>query len=225
MHPFYILDVQNFNTENVSFSTRCQLAIDGVENDAPSTSFKKREFQPLKGYVKYDFSCEIEKTSKGRAYGEDRIFEKFILITEDVFYLSNTNNIFIMASNKQVFNKFFKDMEGNKQYNLNKISINFNSIVKNIKALGIQSVWLGKIPDDINVTTLSMYGFNLKDSAKYAQLLKTGAEIKSLSLLYDYNGKQEKVMITQEGGVILYEKTDESDNKLVPGTFLIAINT
>lgn len=215
MYPYYIFNVKKFNTNSTHFSTSYQLGISSVENNAPKTSFKKRENQILEKFIKYDFSCEVEQIAKGRAYGEDKIFEKFILIKEDVFYLSKTNDILIMSSNKQVFNKFFKDMKDNEEYSLSKIDINFNNIVKNIKSLGIQSVWLGEIPNDINVTTLSMYGVNLEDSAKYNQLLKSGAEIKNLSLLYDYNEKQESIMVTKEGGVILYRNMDESDALLL----------
>lgn len=215
MFPYYILKVIDFNKGNFCFNTEYQLGINNVANDGPKTKFEKKEQQILKDFIKYDFSCEMEQNCKGRAFGEERIFEKFILIKEDVFYLSKTNNILIMASNKKTFNKFYKDMQPFKKYSFEKIDINFNKIVKNIKSLGIQSVWLGKLPNDVNVTTLSMYGYNIEDSVKYDQLLKSGAEIKNLSLIYDYNKNQERIMITKEGGVILYRDMDESDALLL----------
>lgn len=215
MYPYYIFKINKFNTNRTSYCTSYQLGIDNVKDDAPKTSFKKREYQVLDGFIKYDLYCEIEKVAKGRAYGVDEIFEKFILIKENVFYMSKVNNILIIASNKQVFEKFFKDLENNNEYSLSKVNIDFNNIVKNIKSLGVQSVWLGKIQDDVNVKTLSMFGVNLEDSTKYNQLLKSGAEIKNLSLLYNFNGKQERIMITKDGGIILYNEMNESDALLL----------
>ena len=215
MYPYYIFKIKSFDKANICFNTNYQLGIDSVENDRPNTSFQKRAYQILEGFTKYDFSCELEQRIKGRAYGENRIFEKFILIKEDVFYLSEESDILIMSSNKKVFNKFYKDMEKVEKYSLDKIDIDFQDIVKNIKSLGIQSVWLGRLPDEFNITTLSMYGVNIEDSTKYTQLLKSGAEIKNLSLIYEYEGNQERIMITKDGGVILYRNMDESDALLL----------
>ena len=215
MDPYYILKCNAFNLETNEYNTRSQLGIDTVKDNAPHTSFRKKDHQIIDGFIKYDLTCETELKKKGRAYGVDDIFQKFIIIDEDTFYYNINNELLILRSNKEVFYKFFNDMKDNKKYSLEKINVDFDNIINNRYSLGIQGIWLGQIPDEINVTTLSMFGCNIEDSNKYNQLLKEGAKIKNLSIIYNYNGNQERIMITKYGGIILYRSMDESDALLL----------
>ncbi|WP_353096402.1 hypothetical protein [Tissierella praeacuta] len=215
MKPYYVLRANDFNSNIDNYSTSSQRGVDGLQDNAPHTSFSKKDMQILKGFIKYDLTCETEYKKKGRAYGVDDIFDRFILIEENLFYYDQENEILILSSNKDVFNKFYNDMKDRKNFSVEKIEVNFQEIIKNINALGIQGIWLGEIPDEINVTTLSMFGFNIEDSDKYNQLLKEGAKIKNLSLVYDYRGTQERIMITRDGGVILYKSMEESEALLL----------
>lgn len=215
MKPYYILEINEFDYDKNEYSTNSQQGIDGIRDNTPTTSFNKRELQILKGFTKYDLTCETSLSKKGRAYGRDDIFERFILIDESAFYASQKHNILILSSRKDIFNKFYNDFKGNKSFIFSKIEVIFKDIIKNRKSLGIQGVWLGEIPDEVNVNTLSMFGCSIEDSTRYNQLLQDGAEIKNLSLVYDYKGNQERIMITKDGGVILYKSLEESDALLL----------
>lgn len=211
MKPYYILNVLEFDKKLENYSTQQQLGLNNVKNDNPKTTFKKSKDQLLDGFIKYDFTSEINKKAKGRAYGTDEIFNSYILIKDDRFYYSSRNNLLILATNKETFNKFFEHMKDGEKFKFEKLEMNFEEIIKNEKVLDIESIWVGEIPQETNIDILSFHGSKVEDSNRCEEIIKEGAKIKNLSLIYNHNGNQEKIMITKHGGIIAYEDIAESD--------------
>ncbi|MBS4535606.1 hypothetical protein GOQ29_08210 [Clostridium sp. D2Q-14] len=211
MKPYYILRSIKFDENIQKYSTVQQAGMDHITNDNPKTTFQKTDLQILDNFIKYDFTSEMNKNSKGRAYGTDEIFESFILIKEDKFYFSHQHELIILATNKETFNKFHEHMADSEEFKFEKIEIDFAEIIKNKKALGIESIWVGEIPEETHVSTVSFHGCKIEDSNRYEEIIREGAKIKNLSLIYDHNGQQEKIMITKQGGIIVYDNILESD--------------
>jgi len=214
MVPYYILGIEAFDITREAYGTDAQRGIQGVNDHEPRTEFNKHESQIIEGYMKYDLRCETFYNHRGRAYGVDRIFERFILISDKHFYYSANSNILIMSTPKDVFNKFYKDFQRDGLFRFKKIEIDFNKIIKNQHALGIEGIWLGKL-SDININALLLLGTKIEDSNQYQQLVAGGAQVTNISIVYNYNNKQEKIMITKDGGIILYEHKNETDALLL----------
>jgi len=211
VYPYYVLNIKRFDSEIDSFSTQYQVGVSDMGLDRPKTTFKKRTEPFIDDFIKYNLSCEIEQKDKIRIYGIEGLFDKFIRVEEDIFYLNKSNNILILSTNKRTFKKFVKDIDVHSNFEFEQLKVNFDKIIRNRNSLGIESVWLGEIPDEVNVHALSMFGSNVENSTNYNNLLVSGAEIKNLSIVYNYQDRQEKIMFTKDGGIIFYNKLDETD--------------
>ncbi len=216
MDAFYILRINKFNTASPSYVNTQQTAMDGVYDDCPTISFERINTITIsdKTLVKYDLITEKSVKQKGRALGSNTTFEQFILINESCFYYYEKLNIIILHCSKDAFNQFYKAFKEHYEFEFKKATVDFDYIISNQKLLGIEGIWLGKI-DDININSLLLLGNNVEDSSKYRELRAEGAEISNITMIYDFNSKQKKVMITKDGGVVFYTKEDESNALLI----------
>lgn len=213
MRPYYILDIQKFDKNINEYSTPSQVGIAGVKDRSASITFKKQKNQMIDSFIKYDLSWEKLLNQKGRAYGIERIFEQFILIEEKVLYYNSDKNIVILSISKEIFNSFAKNFcneKRNSEIIFKKINVDFDRIITHQSSLGIEGVWLGNYAD-VNIDSLYLLGNQIENSTKYKQFRESGAEIKNLTIVYNFNHKREKIMITKEGGIILYRPLDETD--------------
>jgi hypothetical protein len=215
--PYYLLEIDKFDQACMSYSTPSQLGLNNVTDRTASVSFKMKDNQVISGFVKYDLKCEIQQNQRGRAYGRDEIFDRFILIQEKVFYYSSPCNILIVSSSKEVFGnfaKYFSQTNANSPLKIKKVTVDFPHIISNQNSLGIEGVWLGDYPD-INIDSMYLIGNRIENSTQYQQLIAKGAKIKNITILYNYNNATEKIMITKEGGIIFYRQIDETDALLL----------
>ncbi|WP_300383449.1 hypothetical protein, partial [Clostridium sp.] len=90
-----------------------------------------------------------------------------------------------------------------------KISIDFKKITDNQDALDIKGIWFGNLLD-ANVRSQLLMGNKVDASNKYLTLLNEG-DVTNITLVYKYKNKQLKIMITKDGGVIFYDKIQETD--------------
>lgn len=209
MVPYYILTTSNFK-ENVDFHSSSQQAkLESLGDEEPTVSFRKSSIQIIDGYSKYTLTSEFLSEQKGRAYGNKDIFESFISINEDIFYFHKKENVLIFNSKKEVFLNFFKQFKKDVLVSPSKIDVKFDNIITNAKALGVQGIWLGKIPD-IHINALALLGNKVESSEQYKDLRQQGAEISNLTIIYEFNNKQEKVMLTKDGGIIFYHHLTET---------------
>ena len=75
-------------------------------------------------------------------------------------------------------------------------------------------MWLGDYPD-ININSMYLIGHKIEDSTQYQQLINQGVTITNITILYDFNDDIEKIMITKDGGIIIYRQIDETDALLL----------
>lgn len=216
MKPYYILETTNFNTQQEIFSSSDQGFINedadfkSVDFKA-GAAFKKDSIQNIDDILKYDLRVEVEENRKGRIYGMDKIFNKWIFIEEDKLYYSTANDIIILSSNKSSFDAFYNYMQSSANLLINKVYVDFDHIIRNRNSLGILSIWLRDIPNDINISSLGIHGNQIENSNQYNMLKDAGAETTNLSIRYEYEDKEHNIMITRHGGVILYEHLNDSD--------------
>ncbi|MEG2412652.1 MAG: hypothetical protein RSA29_17845 [Clostridium sp.] len=215
MEPYYILKINKFSEAHENYTTSQQLGIESFD-DAPAVSFTKSQNLTIGDLHvgKYDLTTEKKTTQRGRACGSHEVFESFIAIKDSTFYCNSCENNLMLHCPKDTFNQFFNAFENNKYFKFSKPIVNFEDIIDNQKSLGIQGIWLGKI-DDVNISTLLLLGTNVEDSDKYRQLRAAGAEINNITIVYNFNEVQKKVMITKDGGIILYKSAKETDALLL----------
>lgn len=214
MIPFYLLDIERFDLNLKEYSTPAQLGLSGIADRAASISFKKQSKQILEGFTKYNLICEIPHNEKGRAYGSEDIFDHFVVIKEKVFYYSTNINIIILSAPKEVsgsFTRTFSNSKPSVPIKVKKIDPDFLYIINNQHSKGIEGVWLGEYPDT-NIESMYILGNKIENSSQYHDFLERGAKIKNLTILYNFNNQTKKIMITKEGGIILYQPLDESDS-------------
>lgn len=209
MQAFYVIKCPLFNDTCLDTEAQ-QLALAKVQNNSPSISFTKNSVQPIKNIIKYKLNCETLINKRGRAYYNEEIFTQFILIEDTYFYYNNALNLLLFSCNKDTFNTYIKRYGTDPNIRLEKISVNFERIIRDQKQLGIKGVWLGKIPDD-NLNALAFLGDNVVTSEQYKSIRSNGAQISNLTLIYDYLDDQKTIMITKDGGIILYHHEKETD--------------
>lgn len=214
MYPYYILIPDKFNHRLNSYSTDSQSTILGTVNIDPITKFKKHNQQIIDKYTKYDLTCETLKKQKGRAYGHPDTFDQWIYIVDKCFYYSHDHEVLFLSTPKEIFNKFHKDFTKDDIFSFSKLDVDFKSIIQNQYSHGIEGIWLGKVPD-IHISALLLLGNKIESSSNYQEFLQQGSEITNLSIIYNYQGTQEKIMITKDGGIILYKQKDETDALLL----------
>lgn len=163
----------------------------------------------LTGFIKYNLQSEKVVNQTGRTY-DFGFFESFISIDESSFYFHRESSIFILATRKDLFKAFCKDYKECKFIKFESIEVDFQHIIDDRNSLSIDGIWLGRI-DDVNLRALNLLGNHVEDSTTYTDLIERGAEIKNLTILYAFNGKQLRIMITKDGGIILVDSMDESD--------------
>lgn len=212
MVPYYITKFTNFPIDTLSFSTNPQQRLDEAIDGTTGITFTRRQTQELSHYIKYDLTGEVLTKQKGRAYGKHELFNQCILLEEDTFYMPHNKDFLIVSASKEMFLKFVKDVNSLKQdsFRLNTIDVDFESIISNQHSSGVLGIWLGKLPD-IEINALGMMGNKLETSTQYRELRNKGATITNLTIVFEYLGQQEKIMITKNGGIILYSAMDESD--------------
>lgn len=216
MKPYYVLETTNFNKEQKVFTSGDQgfinedIGFESVEFEA-GTLFKLDAIQNVDNILKYSLRVEVVENKKGRIYGIDKIFDKWIFIEENKLYYSTENSILIVSSNKSTFDTFYNSMQSNPSLIINKSYIDFDHIIRNKNSLGIVSIWLTDIPNDISISSLGIHGTHIENSNQYSMLKDAGAEVTNLSIRYNFREKEYNVMITRHGGVILYEHLNDSD--------------
>ncbi len=216
MDAFYILRINKFNTASQSYVNTQQTAMEGIYDDCPTITFEQIHNLTIsnKTLIKYDLTTEKSVRQKGRALGSNTTFEQFISINESCFYYYKHLNIIILHCSKDVFNQFYKAFKDHYDFEFKKVSVDFDYIITNQRLLGIEGIWLGKI-DDINISSLLLLGNNVEDSMKYRELRAEGAEISNITMIYDFDNQQKKVMITKDGGVVFYTKEIETNALLI----------
>ncbi len=217
MYPYYILNTNNFNILKNGYSIPVQSTLDGVIGRDPGISFTKKDGQYIKNHLKYDLVCESKKKQRGRAYDSDLIFEYFISIDEKYCYFNETNNTFILETSKQIFTTFYNAFSKKGSYTENvfkKLNIDFIKIIDNQHSLGVKGIWLGDY-GDTNIDALYLMGNKIEDSSQYQQLINRGATISNVTILYNYNNKLTRVMLTKDSGIILYNKLDTPEALLL----------
>ncbi|CEP93019.1 Uncharacterised protein [[Clostridium] sordellii] len=213
MYPYYILNTNNFHSLIDGYTLPVQCTLDQVIQKDPSVSFFKKDIQNITNHIKYDLICESKKVQKGRAYNSDEIFDYFISIDEKNAYFNTINNTFIIVSSRNIFNYFYRSFaktSSNINNIFNKIDVNFVKIIDNQNHLGLQGVWLGDYGDN-NIDALYLIGNKIEDSSQYQQLIAKGATISNVTIAYNYMNTLYKIMLTRDGGVILYSKLEPSD--------------
>lgn len=213
MYPYYILNTNNFHSLMGGYSLPVQGTLDEVIPKDPSVSFFKKDIQNITNHIKYDLKCESKKTQKGRAYNSDVVFDYFISIDEKNAYFNVINNTFIVVSSRNVFNNFYRSFSksnANIKNVFSKICVDFIKIIDNQNHLGLQGVWLGDYGDN-NIDALYLIGNKIEDSSQYQQLIAKGATISNVTIVYNYMNTLHKIMLTRDGGVVLYNKLDPSD--------------
>lgn len=213
MYPYYILNTNNFQNLIGGYTLPTQCTLDQVVQKDPSVSFLKKEIQNISNHIKYDLICESKKVQKGRAYNSDIIFDYFISIDEKNAYFNTINNTFIVVSSRSVFNSFYKSFSktsGNIKNVFSKVDVNFSKIIENQNHLGLQGVWLGDYGDN-NIDSLYLIGNKIEDSSQYKQLIARGATVSNVTIAYNYMSNLYKIMLTKDGGIVLYSKLDISD--------------
>lgn len=212
MDAYYVLKVLSFNKENPTYTTVQQVGIDGFSDDTPAVSFNKSDNLPINEdtYLKYSLTTEKKVKQRGRANGFSDIFESFIAINNSDFYYCEHEKILILHCSKDAFKQFIKAFEGNNEYSFKKIDVDFESIIVNQHQIGVQGIWLGQL-DDVNVKSLLLLGNNLESSTRYQDLKTEGAEISNLTIIYIFENIQRKIMISKDGGVIMYANEKESE--------------
>lgn len=207
MEPYYILKVKHF-TDVQQLSSVQQIGFDNVYDDEPSASLIKKG-DSIKNYIKYELTCENIENVRGRACGTSDIFEQFISIRSSYVYYSSLLNCMFFHSKRAHFNQFCKTFDKAVEISYNKLSIDFKQIIDNQNSLNIRGIWFGNLLD-ANVHSLHLMGNKVENSDKYQKLLEEG-DIKNITLVYDYKGKDVKIMVTQDGGIIFYDKITETD--------------
>lgn len=207
MEPYYILKTKTYTTVPILSSAQ-QLAL-GERDDQPIVELKLITEPLIEGYDKYKMTSENIEKITGRAYGRHDEFEQFISIRySDVYYSTNTYCLYF-HSKKSLFNQFEKTFNKSVELTYNKVNIDFKNIIDNQNALDIKGIWFGNLLDT-NVKSLLLMGNKVEESSKYQDLLTEGT-VTNITLIYNYNGKNLKIMITKDGGIIFYDKINETD--------------
>lgn len=213
MQPYYLLNCTSFNLDLSEYESHTQLSIQNVQDRVANTKILKRIPQLLTNFTKYKLICELPQSVRGRAYGNENIFEGFILIKEESLYYNENNRLAILSCPKEVFKKFINDFKAAHNYSyfkFDKVNVDFAYIVSNQNSLGVEGVWFGDT-GDINVEHMYLLGTRIENSERYEELLRSGAKIKNLTILYKFKDTNHKIMITKDGGIITYHHLDESD--------------
>ena len=211
MIPYYLLLSHDFNPKNITtLSSNSQLGIDAISDNTPYSSIRKSPSKGIQGFAEYDLVTETLKRQKGRAYGNSDIFNNFILIKEDVLYYNKTNNLLILSTSKENFHHFIKRFDKNDSFTFQTIPVDFPAIIENALNLGTDCVWLGEL-ENTNINAVGLMGHKVQASTEYQQYINTGAVITNISFIYDYKGTQEKIMISRDGGIILYHSKPRKD--------------
>lgn len=213
MTPYYLLEIDAFDRAINEFFTPTQMNLEKIINREPVIQISKQPQQIIDGFIKYDLTCEIPQKQKGRAYGTDDIFEYFIRIEEKTLYYCFCPEVLIVSANRTVFDKFtqkFSKNDPSMPFKFKKLEVDFSYIIENQYSQGVKGVWLGDYPD-VNIHSMYLIGNKIEDSTRYQQLISQGVTITNITILYDYNNDTEKIMITKDGGIILYRQTDETD--------------
>lgn len=211
MVPYYLLLSPDFNPKNITnLSSNSQIGLDSVSDDTPYSSIRKSTAKGIRGFTEYELVTETLKRQKGRAYGKPDIFKNFILIKEDVMYYNKTNNLLILSTSKDNFHRFIKRFDKNDKFAFQTVPVDFSAIIDNALNLGTDGVWLGEL-GSTNINAVGLMGHRVQDSTEYQQYIDTGAVITNISFVYDYKGTQEKIMISRDGGIILYQSKPRKD--------------
>ncbi len=213
MDAYYILKINKFDKEKKSYTIAQQMGLKNYCDDVPIVSFKEKINLKIDDYeyIKYELITESKKKQRGRAYGNHNIFNCFIAINENCFYYPINDDIIILHCSNDIFTQFYKIFRENTEFKFDKLNVDFEYIIKNQNLIeGVEGIWLGQI-DDINIRSLLLLGSKVEDSNKYIELKNAGAVISNMTIIYNYNNEQKKIMITQDGGIILYKNENETD--------------
>lgn len=206
MEPYYILKTNNY-TKFDRINSPQQMALPPIDCTPKIDLVFNNSI--IYNFDKYKMTSENIEKLKGRAYGNLEPFDEFISINySDVYYSHNTNCLYF-HSKKQFFNQFEKTFRNSSEISYNKINIDFKEIINNQNALDIKGIWFGNLLD-ANVRSQVLMGNKVDASNKYLELLNEG-DITNLTLIYQYKDEQLKIMITKDGGVIFYDKLEETD--------------
>lgn len=207
MKAYYILKTTRFDHSLSEYATLQQIPVIQVDEE-PIIKFTKLEENDE--FIKYSLYSESFVNKKGRAYTHKDVFKFFIEVKENYFYYYKTLNIAIFSCSKETFLQFVSKFKNNADFVFEQIDVNFDSIIENQHSLGIQGIWLGKIRD-MNIKSLLMLGSQVQDSSKLQDILSAGAKITNITLIYkDSNNKQEMIMITKDGGIVIYPHLEEN---------------
>ena len=209
--PYYLLKTSDFNVETINhLSSSSQLGLNALSDDTPFSSIQRKDIQNISNFICYDLKTEILKRQKGRAYGNPQTFNSFILIKDDLMFYNPNHNLLILSTSKDNFYKFTKRFDNNNVFTFNLVPINFDAIINDVLNLGTDGVWLGNL-ENTNINAIGLIGHKIQDSNEYQKYIETGAEITNISFVYNFNGKQEKIMISRDGGIILYQSKPTTD--------------
>lgn len=218
MKPYYVLETERFDTNKKEFNSGSQMKLDKINNNTiydfePIAKLIKMDehLQNIDNTIKYNLIVEIEEEKRGRIYGIPGYFDRWIFQNESKAFFLKRNELLILSCNKDSFLEFYNKMTNNSIITLNKLSVDFEKIIENRHSLGIQSIWLTDIPNDVNITSLGIHGNRIEDTNQYNQLKAAGAKITNISICYHYIDKTYPIMITNQGGIILYEYLEDSN--------------
>ncbi|WP_460293763.1 hypothetical protein [Clostridium tertium] len=207
MQPYYILKTEHY-TQVPNLSSGQQIAFPSY-NDTPKVELNKVTDIKINNYDKYKMTNENVEKIRGRAYGNSEPFEEFISINySDVYYSYDTKCLYF-HSKKQLFNQFVKSFKKSVEVSYKTLTIDFKNIIDNQNSLDIKGIWFGNLLDT-NVHSLLLMGNKVEESTKYQDLLNEG-QVTNVTIVYKYNNKHLKIMITKDGGVIFYDNIAETD--------------
>lgn len=204
MVPYYLLKSADFNPKKIKIlNSEAQTGIENILDDAPLSAIEKSSSQCIKNFICYNLKTEILKRQKGRAFGCNDIFENFILIKDDTMYFYKNENLLILCTSKENFIKFTKRFETNEYFTFDTLHIDFSTIIDNAHNLGTDSVWLGNL-DNAHLHSVGLMGYKVQNSDEYREHIANGASVTNISFIYNFKGQQERIMISKDGGIILY---------------------
>lgn len=218
MRSYHFLDVQKFTLfdnipEGEVISTYQQMSIEG-DDSQPTSSIKLIKRNYYKGFDKYIIHHEKVKRKKGRAYGEDIIFNSFVETMSMNAYYNAEYELFLIEGNKSSVNDFKKKFEKNypDKFQLSRSNVDFPYLIKHT-----QNVWGGWLNDfnDGNLKSVALYGDRVNLSEDYNRY-KAAGKLSSLNCSIVFEKTSYDFMITANKTVVIMQnRTPEEDIDLL----------
>lgn len=218
MRSYHFLDVKDFSIiENLEaeeeISTEQQISLSGRVDD-PISSIKLIKRDYYKGFDKLNIHHEKVKKKKGRAYGEDAVFNSFIENNDMSAYYNDDLKLLLIEGNKGSVNDFIKKFEKifTPGFRVERSSVDFPFLIQQT-----QNVWGGWLNgfNDGNLKSVALYGDHVNLSEDYDRF-KAAGKLSSLNCSIAFAKNTYDFMITANRTVVIMQSfTQEQDIDLL----------